>query len=63
MKQENKQQKKRNKILCSNCNSEDIIKWCKRKTQNRGLIQRYKCKSCNFYFTIDDGFFRYQCNR
>src|SRR3990167_702434 len=30
----------------------------KRKTQNRGLIQRYKCKDCNKTFVIDDGFFR-----
>jgi len=62
MEQENKKQKKHNKILCSNCKSDDIIKWCKRKTQNRGLIQRYKCKSCNFYFTLDDGFYRMRNN-
>ena len=43
---------------CPYCKSEEVIKWCKRKTQNRGLIQRYKCKKCNRYFTIDDGFFR-----
>ena len=47
-----------NKIKCSNCKSEHVIKWTKRKTQNRGLIQRYKCNSCNKTFTIDDGFFR-----
>jgi len=58
MEQKDKNPKRHNKILCSNCNSSDIIKWCKRKTQNRGLIQRYKCKSCNFYFTIDDEFYR-----
>src|SRR3989338_1719509 len=58
MKQENKKQKEFKKISCPNCSSADTIKWCKRKTQNRGLIQRYKCKSCNFYFTFDDGFFR-----
>ena len=50
--------KKSKRVSCSNCNSIDIIKWCKRKTQNRGLIQRYKCKSCNSCFTLDDGFFR-----
>lgn len=43
---------------CSHCKSENVIKWCKRKTQNRGLIQRYKCKDCNNTFTLDDGFFR-----
>ena len=46
------------KNTCPNCKSNEVIKWCKRKTQNRGLIQRYKCKSCTQYFTIDDGFFR-----
>ena len=45
-------------ILCSKCKSNNIIKWCKRKTENRGLIQRYKCKDCGKYFIIDDGFFR-----
>ncbi|MEK6889397.1 MAG: DDE-type integrase/transposase/recombinase [Nanoarchaeota archaeon] len=43
---------------CPKCKSQEIIKWCKRKTENRGLIQRYKCKSCNSYFILDDGFFR-----
>jgi len=46
------------KVKCSKCESENTIKWTKRKTQNRGLIQRYKCKECNKTFTIDDGFFR-----
>lgn len=45
-------------IICSICKSMNIIKWCKRKTQNRGFIQRYKCKNCGEFFTIDDGFFR-----
>src|SRR3989344_5395801 len=51
-------QNKYKKVSCPNCSSADTIKWCKRKTQNRGLIQRYKCKSCNSYFSIDDGFYR-----
>jgi len=46
------------KIKCSKCKSKNTIKWTKRKTENRGLIQRYKCKDCNKTFTIDDGFFR-----
>ena len=50
------------KIKCPDCDSKEIIKWCKRKTQNRGLIQRYKCKSCNFYFTLNDGFYRMRNN-
>ena len=48
----------KNKIICSKCSSENIIKWTKRKTVNRGLIQRYKCNNCNKTFTLDDGFFR-----
>lgn len=46
------------KIECHKCQSQNTIKWCKRKTENRGLVQRYKCKTCNAYFTPDDGFFR-----
>ena len=46
------------KAICRFCKSENTIKWTQRKTQNRGLIQRYKCKDCNKYFTLDDGFFR-----
>ena len=46
------------KINCPQCKSENVIKWCKRKTENRGLIQRYKCKDCEKYFILDDGFFR-----
>ncbi len=46
------------KNLCLNCGSANVIKWTKRKTENRGLIQRYKCKDCDKTFTIDDGFYR-----
>lgn len=49
---------KKQELICPNCKSKAIIKWCKRKTEHRGLIQRYKCKSCNACFTVDDGFFR-----
>ena len=51
-----------NKTICSNCESKNTIKWTKRKTQNRGIIQRYKCKDCSKYFTKDDGFFRMRNN-
>ena len=54
----NKNKKEKVKNICHNCGSENVIKWTKRKTQNRGLIQRYKCKDCGKTFTIDDGFFR-----
>lgn len=46
------------KIKCPKCKKEYIIKWTKRKTQNRGIIQRYKCKDCQATFTLDNGFFR-----
>lgn len=58
----NKPKKTEVKNICPICKSENVIKWTKRKTQNRGLIQRYKCKDCNKYFTIDDGFFRMRNN-
>jgi len=43
---------------CSNCKSENVIKRAKRKTLNRGLIQRYYCKDCKKRFTLNDGFYR-----
>ena len=61
----NSKTKNKNKyknLSCPNCNSENVIKWCKRKTKNRGLIQRYKCKKCQNTFTMDDGFFRMRNN-
>ncbi len=51
-----------NNIKCSKCSSDNIIKWCKRKTLNRGFIQRYKCKDCGKYFVINDGFYRMRNN-
>ncbi len=56
----NKKQEVKN--ICTNCKSKNTIKWTKRKTENRGLIQRYKCKDCNKTFTLDDGFFRMRNN-
>jgi len=52
----------KNKVVCPVCKSENTIKWTKRQTQNRGLIQRYKCKNCGKYFTKDEGFFRMRNN-
>ncbi len=54
----NKQNKYKKSLVCPNCKSENTIKWTKRQTQNRGLIQRYKCKDCQRTFTLDNGFFR-----
>ena len=51
------QQKYKN-IICPKCNSNQTKKDGKRKTQNRGKIQRYRCKECDFRFVIDDGFYR-----
>src|SRR3990172_8313309 len=46
------------KIVCPNCEGNSIKKNGTRKTENRGDIQRFKCKSCGYRFTLDDGFFR-----
>jgi transposase-like protein len=51
-----------NKIICPECKSESIKKDGKRKTDNRGLIQRYKCKECSHRFVFDDGFKRMRNN-
>lgn len=50
-----------NKIICPKCKNQDIIKWGKRKTENRGKIQRYKCKCCSETF-VNDAFFRMRNN-
>ena len=47
-----------NKLICPSCKKESIKKDGKRKTENRGLIQRFKCKECGFRFVLDDGFYR-----
>ena len=56
----NKKQEVKN--ICPICKSEKVIKWTKRQTQNRGLIQRYKCKGCGKTFVLNDGFFRMRNN-
>jgi len=43
---------------CPKCKSKHFKKDGKRKTDNRGLIQRFKCKNCSYRFVEDDGFFR-----
>jgi len=45
-------------IKCPNCKTQNIKKDGKRKTENRGFIQRYKCLDCSKRFVQDDGFFR-----
>lgn len=46
------------KVKCPKCSSENIKKDGLRKTENRGKIQRHKCRDCNHRFVVDDGFFR-----
>jgi len=46
------------KIICPECKAENVKKDGKRKTKNRGLIQRYKCLECNTRFVLEEGFFR-----
>jgi len=45
------------KIICPKCKSIEIIKWGKRNTENRGKIQRFKCKSCSETF-VNDAFYK-----
>jgi transposase-like protein len=51
-------QEKYKKVSCPSCNSNKLKKDGKRKTKNRGKIQRYKCKNCELRFVLDDGFYR-----
>ncbi len=48
----------KHKCKCVFCKSKNYIKKGKRKTENRGKIQKYFCKDCQKYFTEDDGFYR-----
>ncbi len=58
MKYKTNKQNNYKKLSCPNCQSEKIIKRGKRKTDNRGLIQRYGYQDCNKRFVEDNGFFR-----
>jgi len=58
MKYKNNKQDNYKNVSCPHCSSTNLIKRGKRKTQNRGLIQRYGCKDCDKRFIIDDGFFK-----
>ena len=42
--------------ICIYCKSKSIVKFGKRKTKERGRIQRYLCKLCKRTFCEDDGF-------
>ncbi len=43
-------------LKCPKCISQKVNRDGKRKTQNRGLIQRFRCKECSYRFVEDDGF-------
>lgn len=45
-------------VKCVFCNSRNYTKWGNRKTENRGLIQTFKCNDCGKRFTNNDGFYR-----
>ncbi len=45
-------------IKCLHCGKSNYVKIGFRTTENRGKIQRYKCKECNKKFTNDEGFYR-----
>lgn len=62
MKSKNNKQNKYKNICCPKCNGNSIKKNGRRKTNNRGLIQRYKCNDCSYRFTQDLGFFRMHNN-
>jgi transposase-like protein len=51
-----------NKTICPRCKNKGIKKDGKRYTQNRGFVQRYKCKKCSFRFVKEDGFYRMRNN-
>lgn len=42
-------------IKCPKCDSNDVVKHGTRKTQNRGLVQKYQCKNCNYKFSNPEG--------
>ena len=49
-------------VKCKHCKSQNYSKDGCRKTENRGKIQKYRCKVCQRYFTNDNGFYRMRNN-
>lgn len=43
-------------LNCKYCNSTNIIRWGIRHNKKSGDIQKYHCKDCKNYFTINTGF-------
>ncbi len=58
----NKRTEYKNLLKCPNCSSTNLIKRGQRKTDNRGLIQRYGCKDCSKRFVKDEGFWKMKNN-
>lgn len=52
----------KNLSSCKYCNYKGVIRKGFRKTKDRGKIQKFYCKSCKKYFTLDNGFFRMRNN-
>ncbi|MBU4352190.1 MAG: DDE-type integrase/transposase/recombinase [Nanoarchaeota archaeon] len=50
------------KIKCSYCKSEHIVKRGLTSTKSRGKQQRYLCKDCNRTFILDNGFKKMKFN-
>lgn len=46
------------KIKCPKCKGKQIVRRGQRKTQNRGIIQRYGCQDCEKRFVVDNGFWK-----
>ncbi|MBS3090831.1 IS1/IS6 family transposase [Candidatus Pacearchaeota archaeon] len=49
-------------IICKHCKSNNNYKKGFRRTEFRGKIQKYYCKTCHKFFTNDDGFYRMRNN-
>jgi transposase-like protein len=48
--------------ICRFCKSKNTIRKGFRKTQNRGKIQKYRCRDCNRFFVLDEGFLKMKNN-
>ena len=40
---------------CPKCDNKYIVKHGTRKTQRRGIVQKYQCKNCGYKFSNPDG--------
>ena len=42
-------------IRCPKCDSTDTVKHGTRRTQRRGIVQKYQCKDCEYKFSNPEG--------